>query len=195
MRLDRRAAGALVAGALLLAGGGAAFAASGGGKAAATCDQRLAKAAEARGVSVEQLKSDIEARLLARIDAAEKAGRLSSERATKLRDRVTEGTLCGARRHLRARAARHHMLHAAAAFLGLDREQLRAELPGTSLAALAAKQGKTTAQLETAMLAPAKARLAKAVADAKLTQAQADTVLARLGKLADRLATTAFPSS
>jgi len=195
MRLDRRAAGALVAGALLLAGGGAAFAASGGGKAAATCDQRLAKAAEARGVSVEQLKSDIEARLLARIDAAEKAGRLSSERATKLRDRVTEGTLCGARRHLRARAVTHHMLHAAAAFLGLDREQLRAELPGTSLAALAAKQGKTTAQLETAMLARAKARLAKAVADAKLTQAQADTVLARFGKLADRLATTAFPSS
>jgi hypothetical protein len=87
------------------------------------------------------------------------------------------------------------MLHAAAAFLGLDREQLRSQLPGTSLAALAAKQGKTTAQLETAMLAPAKARLAKAVADAKLTQAQADTVLARFGKLADRLATTAFPSS
>jgi hypothetical protein len=38
-------------------------------------------------------------------------------------------------------------------------------------------------------------RLAKAVADAKLTQAQADTVLARFGKLADRLTTTAFPSS
>ena len=196
MRLDRRAAGVLAAGALLLAGGGAALAASGNGNAtaAANCDQRLARAAEAHGVSVEQLTSEIKARLLARIDTAEKAGRLSSERAAKLRDRVNEGTLCGARRHLRARMARHGMLRAAAGFLGLDRQQLRAQLPGTSLAGIAAKQGKSTAGLEAAMLAPAKARLAKAATDAKLTQAQADTVLERLGKLADRLATREFPA-
>ncbi len=112
MRFDRRAAGALAAGAFLLAGGGAALAASGKGDASATCDQRLAKAAEQRGVSIDQLKAEIQARLLARIDAAEKAGRLSPERATMLRDRVDEGSLCGARRHVRARMARHGLLRA-----------------------------------------------------------------------------------
>jgi hypothetical protein len=196
MRLERRTAGALAAGALLLTGGGAALAASGDGSTtpSAKCDQRLAKAAETRGVSVEQLRSEIQGRLLARIDTAEKAGRLSSERAAKLRDRVTEGGLCGARRHLRARAARHSMLRAAATFLDLDRQQLRTQLPGTSLSGLAAKQGKSTADLEAAMLAPAKARVAQAVADAKLTQARADMVLERLGKLADRLVTRELPA-
>lgn len=192
MRFDRRAAGALAAGAFLLAGGGAALAASGKGAASATCDQRLAKAAEQRGVSIDQLKADIQARLLARIDAAEKAGRLSPERATTLRDRVNEGSLCGARRHVRARMARHGLLRGAAAFLGLDRQQLRVQLKGHSLADLAAAQGKSEPDLETAMLAPAKARLAKAVAAGKVTQARADTVMDRLGKLASRIATREF---
>jgi hypothetical protein len=132
MRLNRRAAGALGAGALLLAGGGAALAASGEGGAGAGCDQRLARAAEKSGVSVEQLKADIQGRLLARIDAAETAGRISPERAAMLRERVNEGSLCGARRHVRARIARHGLLGGAAAFLRLDREQLRAQLPGHS---------------------------------------------------------------
>ena len=63
MRLERRTAGALAAGALLLTGGGAALAASGDGSTtpSAKCDQRLAKAAETRGVSVEQLRSEIQA--------------------------------------------------------------------------------------------------------------------------------------
>jgi hypothetical protein len=192
MRFDRRAAGALAAGAVLLAGGGAALAASSKGDASATCDQRLAKAAEKRGVYVDKLKAEIQARLLARIDAVEKAGRISQERATMLRDRVNEGSLCGARRHVRARIAGHSMLRAAAAFLGLDRQQLRDQLKGHSLADLAAEQGKSESDLETAMLAPAKSRLAKAVAAGKVTQAGADTVLDRLEKLASRIASREF---
>ena len=192
MRFDRRAAGALAAGAFLVAGGGVALAASGKGDAGATCDQRLAKAAEQRGVSVDQLKAEIQARLLARIDAAEKAGRISPERATMLRDRVDEGSLCGARRHVRARMSRHGMLRAAAAFLGLDRKQLRDQLEGHSLADLALAQGKSESDLEAAMLAPARARLAKAMASGKVTQARAHAVLDRLEKLASRIATREF---
>ena len=78
------------------------------------------------------------------------------------------------------------------AFLGLDRKQLRDQLPGHSLAALAEKQGKSESDLEAAMLAPAKARLAKAVAGGKVTQARADAVLDRLEKLASRIATREF---
>ena len=194
MRLNRHAVGAFVASGMLLIGGGAALAASGDGDRSARCEERLAKAAEKRGVSVEQLRADIEARLLARIDAAEKAGRISSERAAKLRERVADATLCGARKHVRARFAARGLVKAAAEFLGLDRAELRAQLPGNSLAGLAGKQGKSAAGLKAAMVAPAKARLAKAVADGRITQARANMAAERLDRLADRLATKVFPT-
>jgi len=195
MRLNRHAAGAITASALLLVGGGAALAAAGAGDRGTRCDQRLAKIAEKRGVSVEQLQADLKARLLARIDAAEKAGRISSERAATLRTRVSEGTLCAGRHHVRARIAVRGMLRAAADFLGLDREELRAQLPGNSLAGLAEKQGKSVSALEAAMIAPAKERLAKAVTNGTITQARADVALARLERAAERLATKVFPTS
>ena len=192
MRLNRHAVGVFAASATLLVGGGAALAASGDGDRGSMCEQRLAKIAENRGVSVEQLQADIKARLLARINAAEKSGRISSERATRLRARVSEGSLCGARNHVRARIAARSMLRAAADFLGLNRAQLRAQLPGTSLAGLAEKQGKSASALEAAMVAPAKARLAKAVEGKKLSQDLADEILAKLEKSAERLATHVF---
>ena len=168
----RTVLGAVAASALLFVGGGAAVAASGDRAAGARC----------------------EARLLARIDAAEKAGRISTELAVRLRQRVSEGRVC-ARLHQRvARVAAHSMLRAAADFLGLDREDLREQLPGRSLAELAQKQGKSVAALEAAMLAPAKERLARAVANGHISQARADEVLDRLEKLADRLATKEFPT-
>ena len=193
MRPNRHTVGALAATAAVLVGAGAALAASPGtADRSSRCEARVARIAERRGVTVEQLTTDVKARLLARIDAAEKAGRISSERAAKLRERVTEGSLCGARHHAHARVALHGMLRAAAGFLGLDREELREQLPGTSLAALAEKQGKSVSALEAAMVAPAKQRLAKAVADGKLTQARADALLERLENAADRLANHVF---
>jgi hypothetical protein len=168
----RTVLGALAASALLLGGGGAAVAASGDRPAGARC----------------------EARLLARIDAAEKTGRISSELAERLRQRVSEGRICVARRHLGARIAARSMLRAAASFLGLDREELREQLPGNSLADLAERQGKSVAALKAAMLAPAKERLTKAVANGKISQARADAVLDRLENLADRLAAKEFPT-
>lgn len=194
MRPNRHTVGALAATAAVLVGAGAALAASPGtADRSSRCEARVARIAERRGVTVEQLTTDVKARLLARIDAAEKAGRISSERAAKLRERVTEGSLCGARHHAHARVALHGMFRAAAGFLGLDREDLREQLPGTSLAALAEKQGKSVSALEAAMVAPAKQRLAQAVADGKLTQARADAVLERLEDAADRLAKHGFP--
>jgi hypothetical protein len=193
MRLKRTAIGALAATAALAVGIGAALAA-GPEERAARCDARLAKLAEKRGVTVEQLRSDIQARLLARIDAAEKAGRISQERAASLRGRAETARPCGTRAHVRAHLAGRGMIRAAADFLGLDRAELRAQLPGTSLVALAAKQGKSEASLEAAMVAPAKARLTKAVANGRITQAGADAALVRLARLADRLANRTFPT-
>ena len=194
MRPNRQAAAALAGSAVLLVCGGAALAASGDGNRGIRCDERLGKIAQRRGVTVEQLQTDLKARLFARIDAAEKAGRISSERAAALRTRVSEGTLCGGR-HVRARIAVHGMVRAAADFLGIDRVELRAQLPGSSLAVLAEKQGKSVSALEGAMVAPAKARLATAVANGRITQTRADLALERLEKAAERLAAKVFPST
>jgi hypothetical protein len=186
--------GAIAAMAAVLVGGGAALAASNdAGERGARCEARLARIAERRGITVEQLQTAVAARLLERIDRAEKAGRITSQQATKLRERVEAASLCGARRHVQARFAVRGMVGSAARFLHLDREELRAQLPGTSLAALAEKQGKSVAGLEDAMVAPAKERLAKAVANGRITQARADALLERLANAADRLAKHVFP--
>jgi hypothetical protein len=94
--------------------------------------------------------------------------------------------------------AGHHakpgMLRAAAAYLGLTPSELRAQLRGTSLAALAQRQGKSVEGLKAAMLAPAKAKLAKAVESGRITQARADRMLAKLSALVDRLVAKTFPA-
>ena len=192
MKINRYVVATLVGAGALLVGGGVAVAGPGDGDRGGRCDDRLAKIAEERGVSVEQLQTDIKTRLLARIDAAEQAGRISSERAAKLRDRVSEGSLCGAAHHQKARIAARSMMGAAAKFLGLDREELRKQLPGTSLAGLAEKQGKKVDALEAAMVAPAKERLAKAVASGRISQAQAEEIGKKLEMLAEKLAAKTF---
>lgn len=193
MGINRYAAATLAGVGALLIGGGVAVAGPGDGDRGGGCDERLAKIAEKRGVSGEQLQADIKARLLAGIDAAERAGRISSERAAKLRQRVSEGTLCAARQHARAPLAARGMVRAAAEFLGLDRQELREQLPGNSLAGLAKSQGKSVDALTAAMVAPAKERLAKAVESGRITQAQADMALEKLEMRADQLASRTFP--
>jgi hypothetical protein len=196
MGVNRHAVGALAVSASLLVGGGTALAAPGQTDRGTRCEAFIAKIAERRGVSVEQLQAEVKARLIAGIDAAEKAGRISKEQAAKLRERIAAAKPCAPFTQA-PRAPRTKpigMFGAAATFLRLDRAELRAQLPGTSLAALATKQGKRPADLEAAMVAPAKTRLDRAVADEKLTRAQANRILAGLEKLAHRLATKVFRS-
>jgi hypothetical protein len=195
MRLNRYVLASLTAcTALVVVGGGAALAASGDGTHGSRCDALLAKIAEKRGVSVEQLEADVKARLIARIDAAEKSGRLSKERADALRQRIKDFEPCARGQGARP-AARplHGMLKAAADFLDLSAAQLRAQLPGTSLAGLAQKQGKELGDLEDAMTASGEARIAKALADGKLTKPRADALAGKLEAFAHRLATHVFP--
>jgi len=193
MGISRTTVAAIAGAAALLAGGGAALAGDDNGRSA-RCEERLARIAEHRGISVEQLEAEVKARVLARIDAARAAGRISNERAAALRQRVEEGNLCPGRRHGRIANTARGMLRAAAGYLGLTKEELRAQLPGTSLAALAEKQGKSVAGLKAAMIAPGKDRIAKALAAGQIAQAQADRGLERLQKLADNLAARVFPA-
>jgi hypothetical protein len=193
MSTNRTAVAALASGAALLLGGGAALAAQGDGPRAERCQERLARIAERRGVTVEQLEANMKARLTARVDAALAAGRISPERAAKLKGRIARAELC-TRAGVPIQLARGVLVRAAARYLELTPAELRAQLPGASLAALAAAQGKSVEDLRAAMLAPAKARLARAVASGRIGRPRADRALARLEALVDRLVTRTFPA-
>ena len=181
----------VVAGALL-AGGGTAVAGDGDGKGQ-RCERRLERVAESRGITVAALAAQIRERLLARIDEAVKAGRITEAQAAELRTKVNEGNLCrvvkaGQRRAHAQRAAVRTMLRAAVGFLGISNEALRAELrSGKSLEAVAEAKGKSVTGLREAMLVPIAERLDRAVKDGKITDSRRDALLERLGKLADRL--------
>jgi len=210
MTLNRNVVAALVGGTALLVGGGTALAAQSNGvqgnragsdgDRAAHCKARLAKIAEKRGVSVEQLEAAIKARLTARVDAALKAGRISPDLATKLKARIAQGELCKAPA-ASAKPAGNGLLglgalelKAVTDYLDLSPVQLMTQLPGTSLAALAEKQDKSVEGLEKAILAPAKAGLAKAVQSGHFSQARADQALERLQTIVARLVEFTFPA-
>jgi len=190
----------LTGAALLVAGGGTALAQQGTGDRAAKCQERLAKLAEKRGTTVAELEAGAKARMTARIDRALAAGRITTEQAATLKQRVAQAQACAApaalkAKVLKAKLAQGGMLRAAVKYLGLTPTELRKQLPGSSLAAIATAQGKSVDGLEAAMLAPAKARLAKAVASDRITQARADQALERLEALVERLVTFTFPSA
>ena len=164
----------------------------GAGTGAAADRTPLADDVAARlGIPPEKLRDAFEAALTARIDAAVAAGRLTPEQGARLKTRIAnaKGLGLGMRRGF---ARRHHAfvgrviahgraIGAAATYLGLSREALRAELAkGQSLAQLAKAKQKTTDGLVAAMVAPVKAALAKAVASGKLTQQRADGIVARM---------------
>ena len=150
------------------------------------------------GVSPSKLRDAFRAALSARIDAAVAAGRLTPEQGARLKERIAaaNGLGLGIRTAFAERqhalvghlVARGKALRAAAEFLGMTRQALRAELAkGQSLAQVARARGKSVDGLEAAMLAPAKAALAKAVANGRLTQQRADRIFERLSDRIERV--------
>lgn len=168
----------------------AAFAVGASAAAAAEKPSLADEVAAKLGVSPEQLRTAFRAVLAARVDAALAAGRLTPEQAARLKERIAnaKGLGLGVKRGFAKKqqalvkriGVTAKRLGAAATYLGLTREQVRAELKaGKSLAQIAAAQGKTDG-LVGAMLAPVKERLAKAVAAKRLTRQRADEILERV---------------
>lgn len=193
MRTNRYIAAAATGAVALLLGGGAAFAGQSAEDKGARCEARVAKIAEKQGLTVAEVAARVEERLTARVDAALQAGRIATERAAMLKERIAAGSLCKGHA-LRGKLGRHRLLAAAAEFLGLDRAELKAALPGTSLSALAEKQGKSVDGLKAAMLAPVEAKLAKAVEAKRISQERADRLLDRLENRVDRIVAKTFPA-
>lgn len=189
MRRHIALAAALVAVATLAFGAGAASAAD---------TPTLGDAVAARlGITGDQLRTSFKAELNSRIDAAVAAGKLTPEQGAKLKERVAnaKGLGIGARRAftqkhkaLVARIVRVNRLHLAAKYLGMTPKEIRtARQDGQSLAQIATSKGKSVDGLVAAIVAPAKARAAKAVSNGRLTQQRADELIARLTERAQAL--------
>jgi hypothetical protein len=155
------------------------------------------------GISADRLRDAFKATLTARIDAAVAAGRLTPEQGARLKERIANTkrlgfqlrpALVGKRLGFANRvAATAKGFGAAADYLGLTRAELRAELrDGRSLAQIATARGKKVDGLVAAIVAPAKERLAKAVAAKRLTQERADALLDRLTDRVERLVQRTF---
>jgi polyhydroxyalkanoate synthesis regulator phasin len=170
----------------------------GAGAASAADTPTLGDAVAARlGITGDQLRTSFKAELNSRIDAAVAAGKLTPEQGAKLKERVAnaKGLGIGARRAftqkhkaLVARIVRVNRLHLAAKYLGMTPKEIRtARQDGQSLAQIATSKGKSVDGLVAAIVAPAKARAAKAVSDGRLTQQRADELIARLTERAQAL--------
>ena len=82
----------------------------------------------------------------------------------------------------------------ATTYLGLTRDEVRTKIEaGSSLAQIATAQGKTVDGLKQAIIAGTKERLDAAVADGKLTTAQAKTMLERLTERIDDIVNRTGP--
>jgi hypothetical protein len=200
---------ATVAG-LAVAGGGTAIAAS---QADSPASSFFDSVAEHLGISSEELEDATKAAALDQVDQALEQGRITEEQAEELRSRIESGEgpglfgpgLFGFRGHggpdgVDGPGADHSFpflhdkLSPAAEYLGLTEAELFEQLrEGKSLAEVAEAEGKPVAGLKQAILDGAKSALDEAVANERLTQAQADAVYERLQGFIDELVNGSLP--
>jgi polyhydroxyalkanoate synthesis regulator phasin len=177
-----------VAGALAVAGGGAGFAAT--QNDSNDSQAVINDAAKQLGVTPNALSNALKTALKNRVDAAVAAGRLTKEQGDALKARIDAGDLPLGVGGFHHGGPGHFLeLDAAADYLGLTEAQLRSELAGgKTLAQVARDHGKGVGGLINAMVAEAKSHLDDAVAEGRITQSQADSILADLKqRITDRV--------
>jgi hypothetical protein len=194
-RRNRFIAGAVAA--VALVGGGSAIAAS---QLGSEEDQQaiLDDAAEQLGVEPSELSDALKDAYKARVDAAVEAGELTQEQGDAIKERIDSGELPLLGFHRGGPHGHHGPLHgnfdAAATYLGLTEAELREQLEsGQTLAEIAETEGKTVDGLEQALVDAAEEDIAAAVEAGRLTQAQADEILAGLPDRIDDVVNGTFP--
>jgi peptidoglycan hydrolase CwlO-like protein len=182
--MKRRTIAAGVA-ALAVVGGGTAVAASGLGTPQQESKAVIDDAAKQLGVSSAKLSDALKQAYENRIDAAVAAGRITKAQGEALKQQIESQDYPllgpGFGHHGPGGPGGHGFPHldAAAAYLGLSATELQTQLQsGKTLADIAKAQGKTVDGLVTALVADEKKELDAAVAAGRLTQAQADQLLA-----------------
>jgi hypothetical protein len=173
---------AVSAAALAVAGGGAAVAATTLVDPEQESKAVIDDAASQLGVQPSELSDALETALLKRVDAALAAGRITQAQADELKQRIRSGDYPLIGPMFGHRGGPGHgfgHVEAAAAYLGLTETGLRTQLEsGKTMADVAKAQGKTVDGLVAALVADEKKELDEAVAAGRLTQAQADAMLA-----------------
>jgi hypothetical protein len=164
------------------------------------------------GVSPAKVRDAYQAAVIDRIEAAVKAGRLTRAQADAIEAHVrsNHGTpfMFGGpggfdgHRHFDGHGPFQHgpfqdhgpsPFDAAATYLGVTEDALRRTLAsGQTLAQVAGTKGKTVAGLEAAMTASFRQRLAEAVKDGHLTDAQSTRILAAVTARIDAFARHGF---
>lgn len=179
------AAGAVAA--FAVAGGGAAVAATQAWSPQEESQAVIDDAAGQLGIEPSELSDALEEALKNRVDQAVEDGRLTEEQADALKERIDSGDAplifggFGGPGFGHGHFGHFADLDAAATYLGLTEAELRAELEdGKTLAQIAKAEGKSVSGLVQALVKEAKARIDEAVADGRLTQAQADELEAGL---------------
>lgn len=187
-------AGAVAAAALV--GGGAAVAASQLGSGA---EQQaiIDDAAKQLGVEPAELTDALKDAYKAQIDTAVAAGELTQEQGDALKARIDSGDVPLLGLHHDGPDGPHGFhgkLDEAATYLGLSEAELHEQLEGgKTLAEIATDQGKSVDGLEQALVDAAKKDIAAAVDDGRLTQAQADEIIADLPDRIDDLVNGTLP--
>src|SRR5262245_24235669 len=170
------------------AGAGGAVAAS---KLSSSNDETksvLNDAAKELGVQPSELSAALKKALSDRVDEAVEAGRLTKTEGDALKARIDSGEfplfgVPGGEHHPLGLIEPDPMgeLSTAADYLGLTREQLRDRLnSGKTLAQIAEEQGKPVPGLVSKLVDQKKTRIERAVNEGRLTQTQADQILAKL---------------
>ena len=169
---------------LAAAGGGVAVAASGAGSPSQESKAVIDDAAKQLGIPSSKLSGALKQALANQVDAAVADGRLTKEQGAELKQRLDSGDypLIGG---LHRAGGRHFGffggLDAAAGYIGLTEAQLRTHIEsGKSLAQVAKDHGKSADGLIAALVTNAKQELDKAVSAGRITQAQANEMLAGL---------------
>lgn len=191
--MDRRRKRAVAIGAvaaLAAAGGGVAYAAATGGQSQR--DALLRDAAQRLNVSPDQLRAALQGAFGDQLAQAVKDGRLTQQQADRIKQRIQQngvplggpgpgfgpGRFGGPGARGFGPGPMRIGIDAAASYLGLIRADLVRQLQsGKSLADVARAQGKSVGGLQQALLAAAKTRLDRALANRRITQAQHDAIL------------------
>jgi polyhydroxyalkanoate synthesis regulator phasin len=140
----------------------------------------LAKVADKLGVSEDELKTAIDEARTETIDEKVAEGLLTEEQAQRLKERVAGGG--------RLHRAGGHILDAAADVLGMEKNDLVAELrEGNSLADVAAAQGIGVDGFKAQLVAEVQADIDAKVADGTITQEQADRLSEGLEERIDNI--------
>jgi len=168
--------------ALAVAGAGAAVAATGFGTPQEESKAVIDDAAEQLGVDSTELSDALKQAFENRIDAAVAAGSITEAEGDAMKQRIESEDYPllggpGFGHHGGPHGFGH--LAAAATYLGLSETDLRTQLDGgKTLADVAKAEGKTVDGLVSALIADEKKELDAAVSAGRLTQAQADEMLA-----------------